>query len=275
VSRITTAAKVLRRISSKLHPLSTETTHPVAVQSDPEPPRKSPSFDADHPPGDFSVLNDELLNWMKFVNAGMLDTGNIVAMDYALARMPRGAAMIEIGSFCGLSTNVLTHLRRRYSLTCPFFTCDSWKFEGADSPHTPMGDGGLTFGEYRRLVRDSFIRNTRAFSRHDLPQTIELSSDDFFAAWDKCALLEDVYGRPSNVGGLIAFCYIDGDHTYPQARRDFENVDKHLKPGGFILFDDSADGSGWEVCQLVQELLQNDKYRLIGKYGNYLFQSRS
>jgi hypothetical protein len=56
----------------------------------------------------------------------------------------------------------------------------------------------------------------------------------------------DVFGRNVVLGGSLSFCYIDGNHTYGFAKRDFENKDRFLAPGGFIFFDDSGDGSGWE-----------------------------
>jgi hypothetical protein len=37
------------------------------------------------------------------------------------------------------------------------------------------------------------------------------------------------------------------------------------------LFDDSADGSGWEVCRLVAEVYRAGRYQLIKKNPNYLF----
>lgn len=228
------------------------------------------------PHQDRSALHDDFLGWLRFANAGMLDDGNIIAMDYALRHLPTTGAIVEIGSFCGLSTNVLTHLMRRNSHPGrPLFTCDPWLFEGADQPDVPMGDGGITFGDYRELVKQSFIRNVRAFSRHSLPHTLEMLSEPFFEKWAEADTVIDVFDRPARLGGPIAFGYIDGDHSYDQARKDFLGVDRHLVPGGFILFDDSADGTPWEVCQLVQELLDEPAYQLIDRFPNYLFRKKS
>lgn len=224
------------------------------------------------PHQDRHVLADDFLGWLRFVNAGMLDDGNIVAMSFALPRMPAGA-LLEIGSFCGLSSNVLSHLRRKYRRNDPYFGCDPWLFEGADTPATPMGDGGITFGEYRELVRSSFVRNVQAFSRFDLPHTIEAESDSFFAHWRHGEKVIDVFGREAILGGPIGFAYIDGDHRYDQAKRDFLNVDASLLPGGYILFDDSADGSGWEVCRVIEEIkTSRPDYRVVDQFPNYLFQ---
>ena len=97
----------------------------------------------------------------------------------------------------------------------------------------------------------------------------------FFAAWRLGETMDDVFGRRAELGGPISFCYIDGNHSYDFAKRDFENTDQHLVAGGFILFDDSSDGNVWaDVGRVVAEVPQSGRYALIGKYPNYLFQKR-
>lgn len=79
---------------------------------------------------------------------------------------------------------------------------------------------------------------------------------------------------PSHSGGEISFSYIDGNHTYAFAKRDFENTDRVLVSGGFILFDDSSDDSTWEVNRLTREIAAGQRYELISKTPNYLFRKR-
>ncbi len=240
---------------------------------------KSGSLESAPPltPQDSDVLSDDFLNWLRFVNAGMIDDGNVLAMANAISNIQPGAgAILEIGSFCGLSTNILAHLRRKYKQFNPFFSCDPWIFEGAPAPETPMGTGGITFGEYREYVRSSFIRNLKAFSRYDLPCAVEADSDTFFQLWRENSTVKDVFDREKKLKGKIAFAYIDGDHRYDQANRDFQNVDAFLAPGGYILFDDSADGSTWEVCRVIEEIKANrPDYKVVGQFPNYLFQKTS
>jgi hypothetical protein len=73
----------------------------------------------------------------------------------------------------------------------------------------------------------------------------------------------------------LSFCYIDGNHSYDVATRDFLNTDRFLTPGGFIIFDDSADGSEWEVCKVIQEVIESGSYDLLAKNPNYFFQKRT
>jgi hypothetical protein len=58
-------------------------------------------------------------------------------------------------------------------------------------------------------------------------------------------------------------------------RRDFEGVDRHLEADGFILFDDSADASGFEVNRLMKEIAATPRYELVMKNPNYLFRRTS
>jgi Methyltransferase domain len=76
------------------------------------------------------------------------------------------------------------------------------------------------------------------------------------------------------LGGAISFCYIDGNHSYDFAKLDFENCDRFLEKGGFMLFDDSADGSDWDVCKVVQEVIATGRYDLIAKNPNYFFRRK-
>lgn len=52
---------------------------------------------------------DLFLNWLQFANEGMLNKGNIYCIEYAVNHLPSNSPVIEIGSFCGLSTNVISH----------------------------------------------------------------------------------------------------------------------------------------------------------------------
>jgi hypothetical protein len=181
------------------------------------------------------------------------------------------APMIEIGSFLGLSTNIITYFKEKYNAKNPLVTCDKWIFEGAESG-SMLGDSKtITHDEYRDFVKETYIRNILMFSRYDLPFTIEQFSDDFFRSWEEKERKTDVFGREYLLGGPISFCYIDGNHSYEFVKRDFYNSDKFLEKDGFILFDDSSFGSGFEVRRVVQEVLSCGRYELLAKNPNYFF----
>jgi hypothetical protein len=217
---------------------------------------------------------DEYLMWVRFAVPGMLHRANAEAMEHAIANLPQDKPVLEIGSFCGLSTVILSHLLDKHAPDSTLFTCDKWSFEG-QKPGTGLGDSVcLTHDDYRQFVKETFLRNARTFMPHRLPYTIECFSDEFFRSWFAKEASVDVFGRSVELGGEISFCYIDGNHTYEFAKRDFENTDRALVPGGFILFDDSGDGSDWEVNCLTREIADSDRYELISKNPNYLFRKK-
>lgn len=220
------------------------------------------------------VKQDNYQMWLKFANAGMLQEGNINAIDHVLRNLPSNAPIVEIGSFCGLSMNFLTHFMAKHKRTNPIFSCDPWLFQ--DTGGSPMlsPESDVSHAEFRALVRESFLRNVRLFSRNRLPHAIELGSDEFFSAWAEGREVTDVFGRATRLGGKISFCYVDGDHSYTMARRDFENADRFLEPGGFILMDDSAEYSPFDVYKVVQEIIAANKYEVIDNSPNYLLRKK-
>jgi hypothetical protein len=216
----------------------------------------------------------EFLTWVQFAVPGMLTPGNVEAFRHAIANMPPQGAVIEIGSFCGLSTTVISYWLDKYSRGNKVFTCDKWEFEGQQLG-APLGDSpSVTHDHYQAYVKETYVRVMRTFAADRLPNTIECFSDEFFQLWGSQKTAIDVFGRSVTLGGGVSFCYIDGNHTYDFARRDFENTDRALLRGGFILFDDSADGSHWEVNRLVREIAAAGNYELILTNPNYLFRKK-
>lgn len=55
-------------------------------------------------------ISDDYVNWLCYANAGMLHRGNLYCFDYAIRNLPSEAPIVEVGSFCGLSANLLTLL---------------------------------------------------------------------------------------------------------------------------------------------------------------------
>ena len=61
-------------------------------------------------------------------------------MSHALRHLPGDAPIVEIGSFHGLSTGVLSHLKQVHAVKNRLFTCDRWaswirrkRIEGSDA----------------------------------------------------------------------------------------------------------------------------------------------
>ena len=133
------------------------------------------------------------INWLRYANAGMLVNGNIYCLEYAIKNLPSDNPVIEIGSFCGLSTNLMSFYLRKFSKTNNLITCDKWEFEGAVDPDGKLEGSEFKNKEYKQFVKDTFIRNISFFSKHNLPFTIEHFSDDFFELWKKNTIATDVW----------------------------------------------------------------------------------
>lgn len=221
-----------------------------------------------------NVSSDEYIQWLCQILGGWLtpDHGNLRAFDYAVRHMPIGGAIVEVGSFLGLSTNIITYLVTKYHRDNPIFACDPWVFEGTDNLIGGYFDASSE--GFRHYAKEVFKMNIALFSEGRKPYAIEAYSNQFFELWRSGATTEDVFWRSVALGGPISFAYIDGAHTYDAAKGDFLDVDQHLLPGGFILFDDSADDSGWEVTRVVAEVKKNPSYELCFKTPHYFFRRK-
>lgn len=217
-------------------------------------------------------ISDEYINWLCFGNAGMLNRGNLYCFDYAIKNLPSENPVIEIGSFCGLSTNIINYYLNKYQKNNKIFSCDKWIFEGAES--ATVGDSEILHDDYKTFIKETFVRNVSFFSGNNLPYTIEEFSDEFFELWNQNKDVFDVFNRQIKLGGQISFCYVDGNHSYEFSKRDFENIDQYLENGGYILFDDSNDYSNFGCAKLMKEIIRNENYNLIKKNPNYLFQKK-
>jgi hypothetical protein len=217
------------------------------------------------------LLHDEYLDWLMLANAGMQVPGNLHLFDLAIAAAPPGP-MLEIGAFCGLSTNIITYLKAKHGRSDPLFSCDKWEFEGSEKGLPPPAP--VTRPELRRFIVDSFERAVRTFSPEDLPIAIEATSDEFFAMWQERRLVRERFGREVTLGGRFSFAFIDGNHTEEFAMRDFLNCDEHLQPGGLLLFDDSDDAGDWQVRRVIGHVKGTGRYEIVAKNPNYLFRKR-
>jgi len=219
------------------------------------------------------TLDDEFVRWLGYANAGMLNPGNAWSMDYAIRHLPSGHPVVEIGSFAGLSANVICHLLRKHGRRNALFTCDNWDVTGQQKAGHIDGSV-LTFPEYADYVRASFLRSVEFFSPGNRPYTIESSSAEFFAKWGHGESVTDIFGRTARLGGSISFCYVDGIHSCDAVRREFESVDACLDTGGFILFDDSSDSSPFGLSRLMREIRGHAGYELVHQNPNCLFRKR-
>jgi methyltransferase family protein len=97
-----------------------------------------------------------------------------------------------------------------------------------DCVYVEIGTGrGIALGEIAPACAEVHGVDVRPESDVDVPEGARfwnMPSDDFFSAYD---------------GSSPHVIFIDGDHSYEQARRDFENALRLLRPGGIVFMHDT------------------------------------
>jgi hypothetical protein len=213
------------------------------------------------------------------IGEGMLHPGNIYLMDQAIQQMPSGGCVLEIGSYGGLSANLMTYLLQKHRREAPLFCCDAWVYEGFHDDKngaTPWMDGRSDVSRlaYMQHIKASFIQSARLLSSHQLPHAVHLDSDAFFKAWATAETVTDVFDRPVQLGSPISFAYIDGNHAYDFARRDVLHTAQFLLPGGLILLDDAAVYQTFGSAQLAKELRRHPDFELVMANPHPLFRKK-
>ncbi|HRO75496.1 MAG TPA: class I SAM-dependent methyltransferase [Crocinitomicaceae bacterium] len=201
---------------------------------------------------------------------GWLEKGHLYCMNHAITNLPDDKSVIlEIGTYHGLSTNAMLYFKSKNNIPNPVVTVDLYsritdpneKIVNLESPY-----------QINQFIKESFVRNVRFFNPQATIQSSDLSSDDFFKAWDDKQAITNLFGGEFVPEGTIAFAYVDGNHDYDFVKRDFENIDKYLVNGGFILFDDSAGYTNFDPKLVAQEVVKSGRYKVIRKNPHYFIQ---
>ena len=215
------------------------------------------------------IIKESALERFKVAVPGWLDPGHLYCFDYAIKNLSNNYPLIEIGTFAGLSTNAILYFLDKYKKDNTLYTTDYyWEDIRSDEKICTVKDPLTT----KQFLKDSFVRNVKFFNPEANIFSSDLPSDDFFKAWNEKMEIKNLHGGTFVAGGQISFAYIDGNHVYDFAKRDFENVDKILIQGGYILFDDSADYTNWGSKRVAQEAVKSGKYKIIKKNPSYFVQ---
>ncbi len=225
-----------------------------------------------------ALLKDDYLRRIRsmVIGEGMLPNGNILQMNYAIQHLPKEGAVVEIGSYGGLSAAVILYLLQKHQCDTKFFSTDPWIYESytREGQQIAFIDGctRITKANYHHYMKSAFMNAMQFLQPHQLPHSFEFTSQEFFKLWNSNETCNDIFGNHIQLGGPIGFAYIDGDHSLEAATHDFEQVDQHLISGGFILLDDSADYLQFGSATLMKRLKHDNRYRVVNRMPHYLIQ---
>lgn len=162
--------------------------------------------------------------------------------DIALSCLPVGY-IVEIG--CGESSIYLSHVARKYNRK--IFHCDI----ACDKIVNPSTIPGYIYPE---------ALNIRVEDRDKL---LTYGKSNFLMGTSD-SLFEKYLG-----GAALAFTFVDGDHCYAQAKKDFDNAMALTVDNGYVVLHDtyppnenylSPDSACGDVYKLRQEIEKDERY---------------
>lgn len=213
------------------------------------------------------------------IGRDMLHEGNIFLFNHGLKNIPDKGFILEIGSYAGMSANLINHLLTKHQKSRKIFSCDPWIYEGfldknQGSSQFIDGRSDIERTSYNAYIKQAYMEACYLLSKHNLPYAFQYYSDDFFQFWKSTLEKKDLFDRTCQLGGSLAFTYIDGDHSYEQAKKDFDNTFELTVSGGFILLDDSGKGMPFGSAKLALELKGRNDIEVVFANPNYLLRKR-
>jgi predicted O-methyltransferase YrrM len=170
---------------------------------------------------------------------GFLGEAEARLLGTVAACVPRGGALVEIGSFKGKSTVMLGKVAAHYGLEPPV-AIDPHNFNNAELEAHRTSPEASSY--------DEFVRNLDSAGVRDRVEIHRAYSTEIAPAWN----------RP------IAFLWIDGDHSYAGAKADFDGFARHLVPGAVVAFHDALHEFAGPIRVFVEEVLRSDRFGAAG-----------
>lgn len=164
------------------------------------------------------------------------DVGNALA--WLASRVPADEAIVEVGSFKGMSTAYLA-AGAKDGLGAKVWAVDPW-----DTPGNVYGKHGYS----APIVRDDFEKQLKGLKLWSRVTPVKAFSVDAAAAWG---------------GPPIGLLFIDADHEEASVRADVAAWRPHLAdPYHVIAFDDLDTPRNPGVRAVVDELVTSQGYKL-------------
>jgi hypothetical protein len=164
---------------------------------------------------------------------GMTDGDKIDALIEVMRHALHGD-IVEIGSWWGRSAALLLLLGRRYGVG-PVLCVDPWRSENLDQ-HVPVLDRASARMDVDHALT-IFQINLSPLAQGDLNYIRAPSAEASKRYGPGLQVATEVFGETS-YAGEIALLHIDGNHAWEAVEADARLWTSHVKPGGWIVFDD-------------------------------------
>jgi hypothetical protein len=222
------------------------------------------------------TYQDALTYRLTQIIPGMVEDFKVWQLRQAIELVPDHLAIIEIGSFCGRSTNLFRYFLDQAGKDNPIFNCDIWNyaFKGM-GPQRIVSQSPVTGDGWADHARETFKHHAQFFSGHKLPHSFQMPSVEFFKAWQNRETHKDLFGSNVVLGGKVGLCFIDGNHAYEAVKEDFAVCDAALDKDGLILFDDSgwpyaSPGVAQFMTELKNSVIKDGRYEIVSRNPHYL-----
>jgi MMP 1-O-methyltransferase len=163
-------------------------------------------------------------------------------LGFLAACTPAKGRIVEIGSFKGRSTVMLAKVAAHYDLG-QVVAIDPHNYNlsekargGADSPARPAS------------THDDFLKSLRTADVTEQVEFHHALSKDVSTSWNEA----------------IRLLWIDGDHTYPGAKDDFDGFAPHVNRGGVIALHDALNAFSGPIRVFVDEMLRSNQFAAAG-----------
>ncbi len=196
---------------------------------------------------------------MRLVNTipGMTNLDKMDAVMAIMRSLPAGD-IVEIGSWWGRSAALFLLLGRR-SGGGPVLCIDPWRSDCLD-----QGVAVLDRASARLETDEAFAifqMNLSPLAQGDLNYIRAQAAEaaDIYAPG--LTIKTEAFGS-TRYSGQIALLHIDGNHAYEQVRSDCYLWTPHVRPGGWIIFDDYVWAFGDGPKRIGDEFLAANAHRI-------------
>ena len=161
-------------------------------------------------PSDLGQVLDEAWEAAKNI-PGYLTESEARFLGLAAACAPGEGAIVEIGSFKGKSTVMLSKVSQHYGKG-PVVAIDPHNFNSPELEELRTAPDASSYREY--------LGNLEAAGVSEFVDTRRAYSSDVSVKWNM----------------PIRFLWIDGNHTYQGAKEDYDGFFRHVVPLGILAF---------------------------------------